>query len=285
MSSQPKTVTQQTVQDKAPWGPAQPYFLDLYEKTSQALGETNKNPFTGDFLAQPTATTQEGLQSLTNAARSTGIPTANNSFIDMAGATARGDYLDPNKNPFIKSVVDAASRPVTERFTNTVLPAISDQAIAQGAYGGSRQDVQQNQAADDLARTLSEMSSGMYMQNYMTERENQFKVPSMLGQSFDISTLPGQALLNVGNMQQQQNQAALDNERQKFMEVKQAPWYGLGEAAQILSQGGFSTVTGTQTGPNPNYVDPFTNFMKMALGGASTVASMGSGGGFGWWGR
>jgi uncharacterized membrane protein len=140
-------------------------------------------------------------------------------------------------------------------------------------------------ASEALARTMGDISSNIFFNNYANERQLQQGAPAMLGQGFELSMLPGQGLMATDQAQRQMSQMALDNARQKFMEVKQAPWYGLGEAAQILSQGGFSTVTGTQTGPNPNYVDPMTNFMKMALGGASTIAGLGGGGGFGWWGK
>lgn len=287
MPSQPKTVTTQSNQEKAPWLPAQPFFLDVYGKAQEALNATNKNPFMGDFVAQPGRDANMGLNLLRNVATGPAgkaITRGSADYLDMAAKTAKGDFLDPNSNPFIRAVVDAATRPMTQTFQNTVIPGIQDQSIMQGAYGGSGHGVAMGQASDALTRNIGDVSSNIFYQNYANERQNQINAPTMMGQGFDIANLPGQALLGIDAQRRQLDQLALDNTRQKFMEQKTAPWYGLGEMAQILSQGGFSTVTGQETKPNPAYVDPFTNMLKIALGTGSTVAGMGGKGGFGWWG-
>jgi hypothetical protein len=285
MGGQPKTITQQTVQDKAPWTPAQPYYLDIYGKTQDALNATNKNPFTGDFIAQGTPDATAGLDALRSTAMNSPIPGQLTDYNRMLSGMARGDYLDPNKNPFISAVANAAIKPVTQTFQNTVLPGITDQAIMQGAYGGARQDVSQERASSDLEKQIGDITSNIFYQNYANERANQLQLPTMMGQASDIAQIPGQTLLGVDQQARMLQQLALDNQRQQFMEQKTAPWYGLGEAAQIMSQGGFSTLTGNSTMTNPNYVDPMTSILKSALGGASSIAGLGGQGGFGWWGK
>lgn len=285
MGSQPKVIEQNTVQDNAPWKPAQPHFLDLYTKASEALGQTNKNPFMGDFIAQPGANAAMGLDQLTKNATSGLVGTGAADFLNMGAATARGDFLRPETNPFISSTVNAAIRPMQENFTSTVLPNITDRAIAEGAYGGARQDVSQERAAQDLNRTIGDISSNIFMQNYMSERGNQMNAGNVLGQGYDLANAPGQQLLSLDEIGRNNAQLGIDNTHQKFMEQKTAPWYGLGEMAQLLSQGGFSTVTGNSRMTNPNYQDPFTSLLKGIIGGGSAIAGMGGSGGFGLWGR
>lgn len=284
MSSQPKTIETQKVEDKAPWAPAQPYFLDIYGKTQTALNETNKNPFTGDFIAQPGQDATTGLGMLRSNASNPLFAQGVNAFQGMAADTAAGKYLDPNTNPFIQAVAGAATRPLTQNFQNTVLPAISDQAIEQGAYGGSGSGIARGQASDALMRNIGDITSNIFYQNYNNERNNQLGAGQLIGQGSDLAGIPGQTMLAIDAQQRALQQMALDNQRQQFMEQKTAPWYGLGEASTILSQGGFNTVTGNYSQTNPNYVDPFTNALKIGLGGASMVAGLGGGGGFNFWG-
>ena len=76
----------------------------------------------------------------------------------------RGDWLNPASNPYIKSVADAAISPVQDAFNKNKL-AVSDRAIAEGAYGGARQDLQQNKLVNDAAKTMGDITSGIYYNN------------------------------------------------------------------------------------------------------------------------
>jgi hypothetical protein len=93
----------------------------------------------------------------------------------------------------------------------------------------------------------------------------------------DLLNLPGMQRLQADEARRGLNQIGIDNKMK-------APWYGLGEAANLAATGGFGTSSGTQTAPNPNYVDPFTQVLQTALGAGSMVAGMGGAGGFGLWG-
>lgn len=288
MPSQPRTIEKTTTAEKTPWGPAVPGFMDVYNRVTNALGKTNDNPFMGDFVAQAGPDATKGINALRQVAQGTvgdTLARGAKDYMGMAAATARGDYLDPAKNPTLAPMVAAATRPMTQTFQNTVLPGIQDASIMQGAYGGSGHGVGNAQASEALMRQIGDVSSNIFYQNYAQERANQINAPTMMGQGFDIANLPGQAMMNVDAQQRAIQQLALDNARQKYGAQQTAPWFGLGEAANILSAGNFGNTSGRSVEPNPNYVDPFTNAMKMILGGAASVASTGGTGGFGWWGK
>jgi hypothetical protein len=285
-SGQKKTITETTKSDNAPWAPAQPYFLDLYKNAQDAFGATTKNPFTGDFLAQTGQDFAAGTGMMRDALTA-GAPTtaAGAGAVNQLGlATARGDFLRPDSNPFLAAMGEAATRPLYDQFTNVINPAITDQAIAQGAYGGSGQDISQERAAAGTARAAGDTLAGLYGNAYAQERQLQQNAPALLSAGHELGLMPGRGMIALDEMIRQSNQLGLDNQRQRFMEEKQAPWYGLGELSQILTAGGFRTTNTTATKDNPNYVDPFTNALKIGLGGASTIASLGGMGGFGLWG-
>jgi hypothetical protein len=240
----------------------------------------------GDFLAQTGQDFSQGTNMMRSALMG-GAPTTGagaTAVSDLGLATARGDFLRPDSNPFLAAMGEAATRPLYEQFRSTIAPAIRDQAISQGAYGGSGQDISEERAAGLTGRAAGDTLAGLYGNAYAQERQLQQNAPQMLAAGHELSMAPGRGMIALDEMIRQSNQLGLDNQRQRFMEEKQAPWYGLGELAQILTAGGFRTTNTTATKDNPNYVDPFTNALKIGLGGASMIAGMGGAGGFGLWG-
>lgn len=288
MSQQPKTLTATTqqTQTQAPSPIAEDYWKDLLQKTETAFNRTNTNPFQGDFIAQPTQYATQGVDYLRSILPSLGQGAQD--VIDLGQKTAQGYFLSPDSNPFIKAAADAAVGRVNEGLMQTALPAITDQAIAQGAYGGARQDLSQERAVRDFSRSALDATTGMYAQNYAMERGYQQQAPQMLGAGYELLATPGNAMLSLDEIQRGQQQLALDNALAQFREQQGSYWSGIPEQANILSMlnnFGTSSTSGTTTQPNPNYESPFMSAMKMALGGAGAIGTLGGSTGFGLWGK
>lgn len=284
-SGQPKTVETKTSQVSEPFPEAKPYYLDLYKKASEALGQTNKNPFTGDFVATPGADFSNALGMLRGNVAAGNVGYGANEVKNLAMDTLTGKYMMPDSNPFLKAAGEAATRPLMENFTNTILPAITDQSIAQGAYGGTGADITKARATGEVSTAIGDVLAKMYAQNYQQERQNQLNAPGMVMQSYDFFKEPAMELMRIDEASRAARQSEIDNTLAKFNETQQAPWYGLGEMAQILASGGFRSTTGSVVGPNPNYENPFMSALKIGMGGLASVASLGGKGGFGFWGR
>jgi hypothetical protein len=260
MTSPSKTTT---VNTSEPWDEAKPYYEQLYAKTMTALNQTNQQPFTGEFVAGPTTAQQQGAQSLITAAP--GLGTGVDAIRGLAGDTISGNYLNPESNPYLSGAIDAAIRPVTENFQNVVLPGLTDAAISGGAYGGARHFLTGQGLASDYERNIGDIATNMAYGNYAAERDRQMAAPSLFGQANELAQAPGTTLLAAGSQQQDWLQSAIDNAYQKFLEQQKAPWYGLGEAAQILGTGGFSTTSGSTTGST----NILGQLLKGLLGGLS----------------
>jgi|SRR5215207_4389045 len=281
-SGQPRTLETKTNSVTQPFGPALAGYEDLFKRGTAALDATNSNPFTGNFVAQTGADFTSGLNNLRTAVPSLGAGA--DPVQDLAMKTATGGFLTPDSNPFLKAMGEAAIRPLNEQFTNTVLPGITDQAIAQGAYGGSGQDISQERAAKGLATASGDTLANLYGNAYAQERQLQQNAPALFSAANSLRTAPGMMGLQIDEFARQGKQLGLDNALQKYQARQQAPWYGLGEMANLLASAGMRSTTGASTQPNPQYVDPMTNALKMALGGAAGVAGIGGSGGFGLWG-
>ncbi|WP_419828342.1 tail fiber domain-containing protein [Methylobacterium sp.] len=87
---------------------------------------------------------------------------------------------------------------------------------------------------------------------------------------------PASNLLQVGGMQQQQNQAGLDAAQQRFQETQQVPWQALGQYASyplaIGSQGGTTVSQGTSQ-TKTSGVSP----LQSILGLGTSLLGLGSG--------
>lgn len=72
-----------------------------------------------------------------------------------------GPVMSPETNPALRSAIDAAVRPLSEQFTQTVLPNIRQGAITAGQFGGSRQGVAEDAASRDFLRQVGDTSASL----------------------------------------------------------------------------------------------------------------------------
>ena len=298
-------------------------YEELWNAAKTALGLNQATGgYGGDFIAGATPTQLQGIEALKSA-----VPTITNAVgaaplaVDQLKNVLSGMYLDPATNPWIKSVADTAVRRVQDPLMQNILPGITDQAIAQGAYGGARQDLSQERAVKDFDQAALDATSGIYAQNYATERGYQNAAASGGLQNaiqgvVNLSQAPGMVLSQAGELERGLNQLSLDNALARHQEALNAPWQGLTNYATILGSGGFgqSSTAGTSAGTsstsgstsgiqntlsnmltsltgttntektNPNYESPFLQLLKAGLGVASGVAGIGGAQGFNLWG-
>lgn len=276
----------QTSNVSGPTDEQQPYYSDLWSKVSQAF--KNAWGYSGDYIATPTSWGQQGIDAWARAIPMMGQGAQD--FINMAQATARGDFLDPKSNPFLASAAQAMIRPVQQTLTEKALPNVKDAAIAAGAYGGARQDVQENQALRDFDTAALDSTSRLYASNYEAERQRQMMAGQLLAQGYDLAAMPGQFMLGIDEAQRGLNQLSINNTLAKMYN----PFTLANQAGGLFGLGGFGKQSGTSSGgvsgtenvrkTNPNYEDPFTKALKIAIGGASAVATGGGNQGFGFWG-
>ena len=72
---------------------------------------------------------------------------------------ALGPVLFPESNPALQAATQAAIRPITEQFTQSVLPNIRQEAITAGGFGGSRQGIAEGQASQAFLRQVGDTSA------------------------------------------------------------------------------------------------------------------------------
>jgi hypothetical protein len=161
------------------------------------------------------------------------------------------EQYDAAMNPYIDNVLDRAQSRATERFDEQQI--LRDQAAARtGSFGGSRQYVTNGIAQRDLNNQLSDLEATQMseafknaqgflgQQRQLGEASKQFGVGTQLkgadimgvGANLDLNRATQQqradvttadAMMKIGEDEQQQSQAALNLDYQDFLNDRDAP--------------------------------------------------------------
>lgn len=250
-----------------PWKKQSPYLEDIYKLAQNAYGQTPKDappqqtvaPFRPEEIAA-----QEYAKSLALNFQGAGAP-----FMNMAGSMANGDWLWAESNPYLQSAVDAAITPAMQQFQEEILPGIQSQAIASGAYGGTREGITSAlagaRAQDNMQRLAAEIAYG----NYAQERSNQLNIaPLLMQQGMQLEQMPGQLMESVGYSRRAMDDAMLKQAWDLWQANQNVPWTGLDKYSAIIQggyPGGQSSVTSPSAGTG-------TRVFQGALGGAGLGA-------------
>jgi hypothetical protein len=177
-----------TVQSNDPWKEAQPFLKQgMSDLASWYSSPYGRNPFPGSTVVPFHPLTEQSLGMVANRAIS-GSPLTQAAQAQNI-ATQRGDYLNPESNPFLSKSFDLAA--------GKVRGALDSQFNQSGSYGSSL-----HQGA--MTEQMGDLATKMYGGQYDAERNRQIQAtlfaPNLAQQDyFDASQLAA-----VGDAYQQQ---------------------------------------------------------------------------------
>lgn len=195
--------------------------------------------------------------------------------VGAANTFLGGDIWKPESNPNLQGAISAATRPITQNLTESILPSIRGEAGSTGNFGSSRQGIAEGLASGRASQAVGDTASKLVQDQYSTNINAQLKALGMLPMLQD-STLAGARTTGaVGDVRQAMDQARLNEQVSNFNFDQYAPFLKSKELLALLQgiPGGSTTAVGTGPARNP---------LMGALGGAATGASLGSA--FGPWG-
>ena len=197
-------------------------------------------------------------------------------------------YMDPYQQQVTQQALAELQRQADIQSQRTAA-----EAVAAGAFGGSRFGVREAEEARNLAQVKSQRIFEDLSRNYLQAQQAQQQTAQQLGQ-LGVQTLQaGQAqaglgelgqqlsgvdinrLLSVGGVQQQQQQNILEAARQTEMERQQEPYRRAGFASDILRGIPSSSIAYTQQ-PSPSM---FQQVAGLGIAGLSTFGALGGFGG------
>jgi hypothetical protein len=228
-----------------------PYLTQGLQR-AQSLFLTGQQPefFPGQTYVSPSAATTESIAQQEALARqqSPVLQQAQQAYqasLGQVGQTAAGGFL--NANPYQQAMMEAATRPLTQQFSQSVLPGISSLYSRSGRLGSGAMERALGTATEAYGRSLGDITSNIAGTQYQQERGLQQQAqlqqaqlaglaPQFYGQQF----LPSQTLAQVGAQQEAIAAQPLQEQLARYQFGQQLPYQQL--------QGYLSSVYGTPLG-------------------------------------
>jgi hypothetical protein len=228
-----------------------PYLTQGLER-AQSLFLTGQQPefFPGQTYVSPSAATTEAIAQQEAIARqqSPVLQQAQQAYqtsLGQVGQTATGGFL--NANPYQQAMMEAATRPLTQQFSQAVLPGISSLYSRSGRLGSGAMERALGTATEAYGRSLGDITANIAGTQYQQERGLQQQAqmqqaqlaglaPQFYGQQF----LPSQTLAQVGAQQEAIAAQPLQEQLARYQFGQQLPYQQL--------QGYLSSVYGTPLG-------------------------------------
>lgn len=273
-----------------------PYLQTGLQRAEQ-LFLTGPQPefFPGQTFVSPSAATTEAIAHQEALARqqSPVLQQAQQAYqasLGQIGQTAAGGFL--NANPYQQAMMEAATRPLTQQFSQAVLPGISSLYSRSGRLGSGAMERALGTATEAFGRSLGDITANIAGTQYQQERglqqQAQLQQAQLAGfapQFYSQQFLPAQTLAQVGAQQEAIAAQPLQEQLARYQFQQQLPYQQL--------QGFLSSVYGTplgsygsQTTTAPMYQNRGAGILGGALAGglggyALGQAIPGLGGGFG----
>ena len=272
------------------------------------VADNMQGPYTGPRVADMTQGQQADIGLLQNnvgasnpafaAAENTAAGLTNYNPAQVQAQTLAGTDLSSYMNPYTQNVIGSGLQAI-DLQRRQALNQVGDQALKSGAFGGSRQGVQEgvtnagsamqagNLASQLMAQNFSQAQAaaqGDISRNLAAQQANQSA--GLQGAGLNLSaaqglgSLAGQqqqnflggltAAMTGQDLAQQQKQAQITADQQAYQEGQQFPLQQLQVPLQALGMTPYGQQT-TSTGPGPS-----SNGLMTGLGAAASIASIGA---------
>ena len=228
-----------------------PYLTQGLQR-AQSLFLTGKQPefFPGQTYVSPSAATTEAIAQQEQLARqqSPVLQQAQQAYqasMGQVGQTAAGGFL--NANPYQQAMMEAATRPLTQQFSQAVLPGISSLYSRSGRLGSGAMERALGTATEAYGRSLGDITANIAGTQYQQERGlqqqaqlAQSQLAGLAPQFYSQQFLPSQTLAQVGAQQEAIAAQPLQEQLARYQFGQQLPYQQL--------QGYLSSVYGTPLG-------------------------------------
>lgn len=259
----------------------------LNQSQQQARTAFNQpfQPYTDPRIAQFSGDELAGFDAVrrySNPFESTAYKLEQQGLNRFLGAPTQND-LQPFMNPFTEGVLDRTNKRLTDQLDRR-LNKIRNTSATQGAYGGSRFAVMENEAIEDFMDTIADTNyRGLY--DAFNQGIDRFYNTGITG--FNLSQQAqnreldrAQALLNIGGAQRQLSQLGLDFDFAEFMRGINEPKQDAISLAQVGAMYPTNIINSkTKTTQQPGLLNSIAGLAGSVLGIPGVSSALGLGGG------
>lgn len=256
----------EVVTTNAPWGPQQAPLIYGFGQAQNLYNQGTPQYFPGSTVAQYGADTTNALNQYRGLAG--GPQPGIGAAMEQSRATLAGDYLNPASNPYLAAMSDAIGRQTTRQYQEGIAPSLQAQFANSGRTGSGLYANAMDSSRDTLARGLYEGNANLYGNNYQNERNRQMNALQMAPQTTQLQYQPASQLLNVGQMYDQQSQANIEDQfnRYNYNQIT-SPYENLGRYMGFI-RGNYGG-EGAQSSPTS-----FTDYLGAGLTGVGLAKSL-----------
>lgn len=287
--------TQVVQTDSTPFEEKLPFVVGSFRMAEQAARQAQRQPIPqGTFGAMPGTAELLAAQLV----QQTG---ANNFNLgggtlaltnDLTGRLGAGEYsaegipqVNAEQMARLAPVLEAATRPITQQVTEQILPQLSGDATASGAYSGERANaILPGIIARDYNQAIADAAAGLAFQDTQSLREAQPRqqlleaqmlsmIPQLQQAGVALDLLGPQTVLQGGELLRGLQGIPGEQARNEYLFQTQAPFAGLNEFASILA--GAEGQSGTQTTTQQNPSGGLGGAIQGGLGGGLAGFQMG----------
>jgi len=214
-----------------------PFLTEGLRQAQELFLRQQPSMFPGQTFVSPSAQTQEALAQQEAIARqqSPVLQQAQQAYqasLGQVGQTAAGGFL--NANPYQQAMMEAATRPLTQQFSQAVLPGISSLYSRSGRLGSGAMERALGTATEAFGRSLGDITANIVGSQYQQERGLQQQAqlqqaalaqaaPQFYGQQF----LPSQTLAQVGAQREAIAAQPLQEQMSRYAFQQQLPYQQL----------------------------------------------------------
>lgn len=253
-------------------------YLQQGLQQAQNLFLTGQQPtyFPGQTYVSPSAATAESIAQQEALARQQSplLQQSQQSYqqaLSGLSQTAAGGFL--NSNPYQQQMMQAATRPLEQQFSQSVLPSISSLYSKSGRLGSGAMERALGTATEGYGRALGDITANLAGTQYQQERKLQ---QLAMGQQAELSSaapaiyaqqyLPAQMLGQVGSQQEAITAQPLQESMARYNFQQQLPYQQLSGFLSSVYGSPMGSY-GTQTTNAPTYNNTTTNALTGALAG------------------
>ena len=257
-----------------------PYLGMGLQRAEQLFFGQQPEFFSGQTYVSPSEQTLAALQQQEALARGAqpALSASQEAYMGglrQLGETAGGAFL--SGSPYLQSLIETATRPITQQFQEQTLPSIASQYSAAGRYGSGAMARTTGQAQEGASRAIGDVATQLAAADYARERQAQqqaigaqIDAARLAPQFYQQQFLPSQQLGQIGAARETLAQQPLQEEMARFNFQQQVPYEQL--------RGFLSSVYGTPLGSSQfqNIPQAQTNQFGQALGGGILGSQIGS---------
>lgn len=246
MGNDPEPVTNTTKVNLTPQQKAlQGYAMPQYKKFAEAASSGNINAPGAESVSPFDPLQTQGQEQVL---RNTG---AQQDIVGSAGQASQfltsGDALSPDSNPALRGTIDAATRPIYENLTSSVLPNIRGEAVTNGQFGGSREGIAEGIAARSANNAAGDASARVASAGYGQGLDAMSRALGLAPATATAQSIPGATTSGVGDIRQELSQKLLSagisqNQFQQWLPFLVGDMFN---KAASGTMGGSTTSTGT----------------------------------------